>query len=80
MDAVAKRYGQRPSQILGILDDWTAFCLDEVCALTGADEEAKAYENARQNAKGKFDTDKQWDSTASPLPVGRWEVLGEDNE
>lgn len=29
---LSKTYKQRPSEILGIKDDYTAFCLDEACA------------------------------------------------
>ena len=34
--AMAKQYGCRPSTVLGLDDDYTAFCFDEACAyITG---------------------------------------------
>lgn len=31
-DAIARRYGQRPSSILGLSDPWQALIFDAVCA------------------------------------------------
>ena len=31
--ATAQRYNVRPSSLLGKLDDYTAFCFDEACAV-----------------------------------------------
>lgn len=31
-DAIAKRYGQRPSAMLGLTDPWQALIFDAICA------------------------------------------------
>jgi len=35
LDAMAQRYGQRPSQIIGLCDPWQAYCFDQAIALRG---------------------------------------------
>lgn len=41
-DALAQRYGTRPSILLGEADPYRAYCIDEACALAG-----QARESAR---------------------------------
>ena len=36
LDRLATRYGQRPSEILGIENDWIAYQVDLVSALAGS--------------------------------------------
>lgn len=37
---MSKQYSLRPSQIIGVEDDYTAFCFDEACAFIRAKLEA----------------------------------------
>ena len=39
LDAVARRYGQRPSALVGLRDAYTAYCLDEAVMLRGATDQ-----------------------------------------
>lgn len=43
-DAIAKRYGQRPSSMLGLTDPWQALIFDAVCADRARAEAAQAGE------------------------------------
>lgn len=42
LDIVAQRYGQRPSALLGIADDYQALLWDEAAAIVGLHFEAEA--------------------------------------
>jgi hypothetical protein len=53
VDATAKRYGIRPSQLLQISDAFVAFQFDVAVAFIGISEENDARENARQNSGGR---------------------------
>ena len=35
LDLTARRYGQRPSTLLGTVDPWEALCVDVACADVG---------------------------------------------
>lgn len=41
LDALARRYNIRPSNVLGIVDDYTAFCLDQAVMLFAAGVQQK---------------------------------------
>lgn len=41
-DALAQRYGVRPSTLLGVSDAYMAYCVDVACALAGDAKERKA--------------------------------------
>lgn len=43
-DAIAKRYGQRPSSMIGLTDPWEALIFDAVCADRARAEAAQAGE------------------------------------
>jgi len=42
LDALAQRYGCRPSALTGERDPYRAYCLDEACAIVGSKREAEA--------------------------------------
>lgn len=51
---VAKAYNQRPSDLLGVIDDeYTAFCLDEATWLWGSHVEGQLSEATRPQPSGK---------------------------
>lgn len=51
---MAKAYNQRPSNLLGVLDDeYTAFCLDEATWLWGSHVEGELQEATRPKPTGK---------------------------
>lgn len=35
LDALAQRYGQRPSAMIGVADVYLAYCVDELCFTVG---------------------------------------------
>lgn len=43
--AISQRYKERPSKLLGEMDEYTAYCLDEACAYIMArlDNEEEMY-------------------------------------
>lgn len=43
-DAIARRYGQRPSSMLGLSDPWQALIFDAICADRARAEAAQAGE------------------------------------
>ena len=45
LDIVARRYGQRPSAMMGVRDEYTAYCFDEAIAMRGLDAELKAMDS-----------------------------------
>lgn len=57
---IGRRYGIRPSQILRLKSDWTCWQVDEACALTGMQAEARMqngeqpFGSGAQSGKGKF--------------------------
>lgn len=52
LDASARRYGQRPSAMLGVVDPWEALMIDAICADAGrAFQDATAKRLQRQSAK-----------------------------
>ena len=43
-DAIAKRYGQRPSAMLGLTDQWESLIFDAICADRARAEATQAGE------------------------------------
>lgn len=59
LDLTARRYGQRPSTLIGVDDPWEAICIDVACADAG-----RAFqEHAIQRASG------QGGLIPTPVPV-----------
>lgn len=52
LDALAQRYGCRPSDLTAERDAWRAYCLDEAAALAGSMREAEAHQAAQEGAAG----------------------------
>jgi hypothetical protein len=48
LDELAKRYGQRPSQVLGIADEWAAYQLDVATLTVGRWVDGKLSERNKQ--------------------------------
>lgn len=46
LDALARRYGCRPSDLTGERDPYRAYCLDEACSLAGVLREREGQEQA----------------------------------
>jgi hypothetical protein len=58
LDIVARRYGQRPSAMMRVSDEYAAYCFDEAIAMRGLDAELKAMNdepttNTARKAGGK---------------------------
>lgn len=52
LDVSARRYGQRPSAMLGVHDPWEALMIDAICADAGrAFQDATAQRLQRQSSK-----------------------------
>lgn len=61
LDVTARRYGQRPSTLLAIEDEWEALMIDAVCADAGRAWQEATERRIRQRAgKGMIPV---------PLPV-----------
>ncbi|MCP4429086.1 MAG: hypothetical protein GY803_31760 [Chloroflexi bacterium] len=52
---MGKAFGRRPSEIVGVANDWAAYQFDKACMAAGADAEEKAYEKAKKSGKGGVD-------------------------
>lgn len=50
MDAIGKRYGRLPSELVGITNTWTAYQFNRAVLIAGLDHEVEAYEKQKQNA------------------------------
>lgn len=50
---MSQTYGERPSRILGITDEWTAWQLDETCLIVGREMENESAEGRMQNVEGR---------------------------
>lgn len=53
IDALGKRYGQRPSDLIGGLSDVQAVSVDLAAMAEGVREEARAQRMAEQRARAK---------------------------
>ncbi len=66
---MARRYGCRPSALLGEGDPYRAYCLDAACELAGRLAEDQAIKKARQNGGDKPQQMRRF-SGMPPLIVG----------
>jgi len=66
LDLVARRYSQRPSDLIGITEPYTALALDEAVAIIAILAEAEQEKPSPT-----------WDTTSGLLPTGRFPVLSE---
>jgi hypothetical protein len=67
LDRVARRYNRRPSEILGISDNWLAIDFDFACAYRGNKEDEKDFQNASRQAGQKESTDEEFWKTVNKV-------------
>ena len=53
LDIVARRYGQRPSAMLKVSDEYAAYCFDEAIAMRGLDAELAAMNGEPTTKAGR---------------------------
>lgn len=46
LDQLARRYNRRPSELIGLTDEWIAFDFDAAIALRGAQDDAEEMKKA----------------------------------
>lgn len=54
-DATAQRYGIRPSALLGVHDEYLAYCIDTAVALAGIDREAQLQQKLTDQTQSPYD-------------------------
>lgn len=72
LDAIGRRYGQRPSGVLGIEDAWLAFQFDYHCLDAGLAAEAQAHKGGTGTAAPATRQDGKFDERQFGDPSANW--------